>query len=102
MSHLVMIILMAMITFATRISFLLRPVPAERLRESKFLEVFPGALFVALAANGLLAPDGRLSVTPALAAGVGGIIGAILLKRSILGIVVCGLAGYWIVRLATG
>lgn len=102
MSHLVMIIVMALITFASRISFLWRPLPAERIRENKFLDVYPVALFVALAANGLLAPEGRLDITPAMAAGVGGIAGAILFKRSILGVVVCGLAGYWIARLATG
>ena len=60
MSHLLMIILMAVITFATRISFLLRPLPSARIRESRFLHVFPVALFVALAADGLLAPDGLL------------------------------------------
>lgn len=99
MSHLVMIILMAVITFATRISFLLRPLPSARIRESRFLHVFPVALFVALAADGLLAPAGLLEVSPSLAAGVGGNIGAVLLKRSILGIIAMGLVGYWIARL---
>lgn len=99
MSHLVMIILIALITFATRISFLLRPLPSERIRENKFLEVFPVALFVALAANGLLAPDGRLDFTPSLAAALGGIIGAAIFKRSILGVIAIGLVGYWIARL---
>lgn len=99
MSHLVMIILMAVITFATRISFLLRPLPSARIRESRFLHVFPVALFVALAADGLLAPAGLLEVSPSLAAGVGGIIGAVLFKRSILGIIAMGLVGYWIARL---
>jgi branched-subunit amino acid transport protein len=99
MSHLLMIILMAVITFATRISFLLRPLPSARIRESRFLHVFPVALFVALAADGLLAPAGLLEVSPSLAAGVGGIIGAVLFKRSILGIIAMGLVGYWIARL---
>lgn len=99
MSHLLMIILMAVITFATRISFLLRPLPSARIRESRLLHVFPVALFVALAADGLLAPDGLLEVSPSLAAGVGGIIGAVLFKRSILGIIAMGLVGYWIARL---
>lgn len=99
MSHLVMIILMAVITFATRISFLLRPLPSERIRASKFLYVFPVALFVALAADGLLAPEGLLEVSPSLAAGFGGIIGAAIFKRSILGVIAIGLVGYWIARL---
>ena len=100
MSHLLLIVLMSIITFATRISFLVRPIPSERIRENRFLEVFPVALFVAIAASGLLAPGGQLEISPAMAAGLGGIAGAALFRRSILGIVVAGLVGYWITRLA--
>ena len=42
------------------------------MKESRFLEVFPTALFVALAVNGFAAPDGSLELSPAMAAGIGG------------------------------
>lgn len=102
MSHLVLIVLAAVITFASRLSFMLRPLPDARVKESRFLEVFPTALFVALAVNGFVAPDGTLDLGPALAAGIGGVIGAFLFKRSILGVVGVGLIGYWVARLIWG
>jgi branched-subunit amino acid transport protein len=99
MSHLVMILLMALITFATRISFMWRPLPTEGISGNRFLEVFPTALFVALAVNGLVAPDGQVEVTPALAGLVGGAAGAVAFKRAILGVVGAGIASYWLARL---
>ena len=102
MSHITLIVLAAVITFASRLSFMLRPPPQARVKESRFLEVFPTALFVALAVTGLVAPEGTLDFGPALAAGFGGLVGAFLFKRSILGVVGAGLAGYWIARLTWG
>jgi branched-subunit amino acid transport protein len=102
MSHLTMIIVAAAITFASRASFMLRPLPTARVQANRFLAVFPIALFVALAINGLAAPDGILDLTPALAAGVGGTAGALIFKRSILGVVGVGMAGYWVARLVWG
>lgn len=99
MSHLVMIILMAVITFATRISFLLRPLPSARIRESRFLHVFPVALRCAGSRRPACSGRSAGGFTSSLAAGVGGIIGAVLFKRSILGIIATGLVGYWIARL---
>ena len=99
MSHLLLIVLAAIITFASRLSFMLRPLDDARVSESRFLEVFPTALFVALAVNGFAAPDGSLELSPALAAGIGGIAGDFLFKRSILGVVGVGLIGYWVARL---
>lgn len=100
MSHLTLIVVAAVITFGSRLSFMLRPRPG--LKESRFLEVFPTALFVALAVNGFAAPEGTLDFGPALAAGFGGVIGAFLFKRSILGVASAGLIGYWIARLIWG
>lgn len=102
MSHVVLIVLAAVITFASRLSFMVRPLPDARVRESRFLEVFPIALFVALAVNGFVAPEGTLDFGPAIAAGLGGFAGAFLFRRSILGVVGVGLVGYWVARLIWG
>lgn len=102
MSHVLLIILAAVITFASRLSFMLRPLPDARIKESRFLEVFPTALFVALAVNGIVAPEGSLDLGPALAAGIGGVLGAFIFRRSILGVVGVGLVGYWVARLLWG
>jgi branched-subunit amino acid transport protein len=101
-SHLTLIVLVAVITFASRLSFMVRPLPGTRVKESRFLEVFPTALFVAVAVNGFVAPRGTFDFGPALAAGFGGVVGVFLFKRSILGVVGAGLAGYWIARLIWG
>jgi len=101
-SHFSLIVLAAVITFGSRLSFMLRPLPDARVKESRFLEVFPTALFVALAVNGFVAPEGALDFGPSLAAGFGGVAGAFLFKRSILGVVGVGLVGYWIARLIWG
>lgn len=102
MSHLTLVVLAAVITFASRLSFMVRPLPDARVKESRFLEVFPTALFVALAVNGFVAPEGTLDFGPGLAAGFGGAAGGFLLKRSILGVVGMGLIGYWVARLIWG
>ena len=81
---------------------MLRPLPDTRVKESRFLEVFPTALFVALAVNGFVAPEGTLDLGPAIAAGIGGAAGGFLFKRSILGVVGLGLVGYWVARLMWG
>lgn len=102
MSHFSLIVIAAVITFASRLSFMVRPLPGPRVKQSRFLEVFPAALFVALAVNGLVAPEGTLDLGPALGAGFGGAAGAFLFRRSILGVVGAGLVGYWIARLTWG
>jgi len=101
-NYLTLIVLVAVITFASRVSFMLRPLPGSRVKENRFLEVFPAALFVALAVNGFVAPEGTLDFGPALGAACGGVAGAVLFKRSILGVVGAGLVGYWIARLTWG
>jgi branched-subunit amino acid transport protein len=99
MSHLLLILLVAGITFATRASFMLKITPSRRIQESRFLEVFPITLFIALASRDLMAPGGEVAITPALAAAAGGIIGGLVFRRSILGVVGTGLALYWLARL---
>ena len=102
MSHFLLIVLAAAITLASRLSFMIRPLPDTRINESRFLEVFPTALFVALAVNGFVSPDGTLDLGPAIAGGLGGVAGAVIFKRSILGVVGVGFAGYWAARLLWG
>lgn len=97
MSDLVLIVAVGAITFASRISFMWRP--AEGGNERPFLGLFPLALFVSLASAGVLAPTGELVVSPGLAAGVGGVVGAGLTRRSLLGTVIGGAIGYWVTRL---
>ena len=94
-----MIVAMALITQLSRLSFMLRPVTSQRLKENRFLEVFPVALFVSLAVAGF-APEGEvLSVTPSVFAGLGGVAGAVLFKRSMLGVVAVGAIAYLLARL---
>ena len=97
MSNLLLIVIVAVINFATRISFLARP--GTRTSSNRFLEVFPVALFVSLAASDLFAPGGSLAVSPMLVAAGGAILGAVVFRRSMLGVVGVGFAFYWIARL---
>jgi len=98
MSHLLLIILVAAITFGSRLSFMIRPLSDAGVKENRFLEVFPTALFVALAIDGFVAPAGSLDLSPAVAAGLGGLAGALIFKLSVLGVTGTGLAAYWIAR----
>ena len=97
MSNLGIVLAVAAITFISRISFLARPV--SRPLNNRFLEVFPVALFVALAGRDLLAPEGTLGASPFLAAALGAIVGGFVFRRSMLGVVGVGLAFYWAARL---
>lgn len=98
MSTFALIVAMALITLSSRLSFMLRPVTSQRLKENRFLEVFPVALFVTLAVAGF-APEGEVSVTPSVIAGLGGMAGAALFKRSMLGVVLVGAVAYLLARL---
>lgn len=91
---LALIAVVGLITFAARASYLGRGTRAKGEDLPPFLDVFPVALFVALATIGLAAPDGDLTVGPSLGAAVGGVIGAVVTRRSIIGVVVFGAAGY--------
>ncbi|HUO45412.1 MAG TPA: AzlD domain-containing protein [Acidimicrobiia bacterium] len=99
MSYTPLILLVAIITFSSRAMFLVFPLKSARVRDSAFLASFPVALFVTIATVGIAAPEGVLDVSPSLWAGVGGILGAVLFRRSILGVVVVGVVGYWVARL---
>ena len=98
MSDLSIVIAMAVITYSSRAVFLLRPRTLPGGAVGRFLDVFPLALFVALGTIGLGAPDGDPEVTIALAAAGGGLVGAIVTKRSLPGIVIFGGAAWWLAK----
>jgi branched-subunit amino acid transport protein len=94
MSDLMLILMAAVITYSSRVVFLIWQRPAPGGAMGRFLEVFPLALFLALATAGLGSPNGSPEVTPALGAVVGGIAGAALFKRSLVGVMVVGGLAY--------
>jgi branched-subunit amino acid transport protein len=97
-----LILAVAALTFGSRVSFLIRRRPVPEGFLGRFLEVFPLALFIALATSGLVAPEGRPAVTPALGGAAAGIVGAAVTRRSLVGTIVIGAAGYWLVRALVG
>jgi len=101
-TDLTLILVVAVITFGSRVVFLARRRPVPEGIVGRFLEVFPLALFIALATTGLAAPEGSVAVTPALGGAVGGVIGAAVTRRSLVGTIVIGAAAYWLVRLLVG
>lgn len=102
MSDLALIVAVAAITFATRVAFLVRPRSAPEGLVGRFLDVFPLALFVAIATEALVAPAGSPEVTPALAAAAGGIVGAALFRRALWGVLAVGAVAFYAVRALVG
>ncbi len=102
MSDLALVVAVAVITYATRLSFMLRPRPVPEGRLGRFLEVFPLALFLAIASTGLAAPGGTPAVSPALAAALGGILGAIFFRRNLWGVLGVGAAFFYLARAMVG
>ena len=102
MNDLTLILAVAAITYLTRVAFLIRPrqVPGGAL--GRFLDVFPLALFMAIATVGLATPEGTPAVTPGLAAALGGVIGGVLFRRSLVGILAVGAATFYLVRALVG
>ena len=102
MNDLTLILVVAVITFGSRVVFLARRRPVPEGIVGRFLEVFPLALFIALATSGLAAPEGSLAATPALGGAVGGVVGAAVTRRSLVGTILFGAAAYWLVRWLAG
>jgi branched-subunit amino acid transport protein len=102
MSDLTLILLVAAVTFASRIAFLIKPRPVPEGALGRFLNVFPLALFIAIAAQGLLAPRGTPEVTPALAAAAGGVLGGLIFRRSLWGVLGVGAVAFYLVRAIAG
>jgi len=100
-SDLVLVVAVAAITFGSRLAFLIRPRPVPQGALGRFLDVFPLALFVAIAATGMVAPDGEPAVTPALAAALGGVIGAVVFRRNLWGVLAVGMVFFYVTRALT-
>lgn len=98
MSDLVLVLAVAAITYATRLAFLVRPRPVPQGALGRFLDVFPLALFMVIAASGVIAPNGSPELTPAIAGAVGGILGGILFRRSLWGVLGLGAATFYLTR----
>ncbi len=101
MSDLALVAAMAAITYASRVAFLVRTGDPPGGLVGRFLDVFPLALFVSLATVGLAAPDGDLDASIALVAAAGGVLGAAVTKRSLVGVLLFGAAAWWAARLLT-
>ena len=101
MSDLAVVVAMAVITYASRAVFLLWPRSIPEGFVGRFLELFPLALFVAIATLGLAAPEGEIDATIALVAAAGGLLGAVVTKRSFLGVAGFGIVAWWIARAVT-
>jgi len=100
-SDLTLVLAVAAITYGTRVAFLLRPRPVPVGALGRFLDVFPLALFVAIAITGLVAPEGEPAVSSALAAALGGVIGAIVFRRNLWGVLAVGMVFFYITRALT-
>lgn len=102
MSDLLVVVAMGAITYASRVVFLARPDKVPSARLTGFLERFPLALFVSLAATTLLVPGGVVDQPLGYAALGGAVAGGLLTRRSLPGVLVGGVAAYWLARLVTG
>ncbi|MBN2113998.1 MAG: AzlD domain-containing protein [Acidimicrobiia bacterium] len=102
MTDLLVVLGMAAVTYGCRVVFLVRPGRAPGGRLALFLERFPLALFVALAASTLLVPGGLDDPGPGYAALAGAVGGGLLFRRSLPGILAGGVAAYWLARLILG
>ncbi len=102
MTDLYVVLGVAVITFATRVSFLLSPRQAPAGRLGRFLDVFPVALFVAIAVNGLVAPVGSPELTANLLGALGGVIGGVVFRRSVWGVFAMGAAFFYLARAVIG
>ena len=102
MTDLVVVLAMGAITYGSRVTFLVHqgPVPSGILR--RFLDRFPLALFVSLAASILIGPGSDVDLRFGLAAIAGGVGGGVLGRRSLYGVIGLGFAAYWLARLLAG
>lgn len=98
MGELLLVGLAGVVTFGSRAAFMVRPPRRLPAPAQRFLEVFPLALFVALAVRGLARPtlvDGA-SPVPALLAAAGALLAGRLSDHALVWMLVGGVAGYWV------
>jgi branched-subunit amino acid transport protein len=102
MTDLPVVLAMAAVTYGCRVLFLAHPGRAPAGRLALFLERFPLALFVSLAAATLLVPGELSNPVPGYAALGGAVAGGLLTRRSLPGVLAGGVAAYWVARLLVG
>jgi branched-subunit amino acid transport protein len=102
MNDLALVLGVAVITFGTRVAFLLKSRSAPGGRVGRFLAVFPLALFIAIATSGLIAPWGSAQLTANLAGAIGGVVGGILFRRSLWGVLGLGAVCFYLTRALIG
>lgn len=90
---------MGVVTYASRALFLFRTPPRLTGYVGRFLDLFPLALFVSLAATGLLAPDGHLAAGPGLAALAAGAV-AVWRRAPVWAVMLAGYLAAMVIRLA--
>ena len=97
-----LVVAMGTITYGSRVVLLARSGHALEGRIDAFLERFPLALFIALATATLLVPDADVEPALGYTAFAGAVVGGILIRRSLAGILIIGGAAYWLARLISG
>ncbi len=102
MSDLILVLAVAVITYSSRVVFLARSGRAPGGRLGRFLDRFPLALFVSLAATTLLVPGSGVDPVLGYAALGGGVVGGLATRRSLIGVLVVGEVAYWVARLVVG
>jgi branched-subunit amino acid transport protein len=102
MSDTLLVVAMAAITYGSRAVFLARTGRLPTGRIAVFLERFPLALFVSLATATLLVPDADVEPALGYTALGAGLAGAIATRRSMVGVLLCGGAGYAVARWIAG
>ena len=102
MSDLLLILAMAVITYGSRVVFLAAPGSPPSGITRRFLDRFPLALFVALAASILVVPDAGIDARLGWSAIGGATLGGWLARGSLYGVVGVGFATYWLARLVLG
>ena len=102
MSDFLLILAMGAITYGSRVVFLANPGSPPSGVARRFLDRFPLALFVALAASILVVPDADFDARLGWAAIGGAITGGWLTRRSLYGVVGAGFTAYWLARLVIG
>lgn len=72
MSDLLLVVAVAAVTYGSRVVLMAIPLEVPGGLFGRFLDVFPLALFIAIATSGLVAPEGTPEMSPGLAAAAGG------------------------------
>jgi len=102
MTDFLVVLGMAAVTYGCRVLFLARPGREPSGRLALFLERFPLALFVALAASTLLVPGELSDPGPGYAALGGAVVGAVAGRRALVAVLAGGVAAYWVARWLLG